>query len=267
MRVKFKSGCNDAMIDSLFKHQAEPDDRLVYIHRLLLGYFGEQKPREPWDPLSQFIYSLLSSRTKTEMTYQVVRHLRERFGTWENLRDASLSEIEDGIADVTFPEQKAVQLKAALEGITQRYGSLTLDFLARYRTDKIRVWLEQFPGVGPKTSAAVVNFSTLRRRAMCVDSHHLRVTQRLGLTPRADAATTEERLMRLVPETWTAEMLDEHHQLIKQLGQKICTFSEPKCGQCPLLKICLYGKKREMAGELNNPVVSATPDAQRVSVD
>jgi endonuclease-3 len=231
------------MMASLFQNHTEPDDRLAHIHRLLLSCFGEQKPREPWDPLSQFIYSLLSSRTKTEMTYQVVRQLRARFGTWENLRDAQVSEIEDAIRDVSFPEQKAVQLKAALESITLRYGSLTLDFLARYRTDKIRAWLEQFPGVGPKTSAAVVNFSTLRRRALCVDSHHLRVTQRLGLTPRADAATTEERLMRMVPETWTAEMLDEHHQLIKQLGQKICTFSEPKCPNCPLLKLCPYGQK------------------------
>jgi endonuclease-3 len=174
----------------------------------------------------------------------VVRHLRERFGTWENLRDSPLAEIEDALRDITFPEQKAVQLKASLEQITARYGSLTLDFLAKYRTDKIRAWLEQFPGVGPKTSAAVVNFSTLRRPAMCVDSHHLRVTQRLGLTPRADAATTEERLMRLVPETWTAEMLDEHHQLIKQLGQKICTFAEPRCSECPLLKLCPYGQRQ-----------------------
>ncbi|HEY0161113.1 MAG TPA: iron-sulfur cluster loop [Edaphobacter sp.] len=236
------------MTEPLFQHHAEPDDRLANIHQLLLQHFGEQKPRDPWDPLSQFIYSLLSSRTKTETTYAVVRHLRERFGTWENLRDASLAEIENGIRDVTFPEQKAVQLKASLEAITERYGSLTLDWLARYRTEKIRSWLEQFPGVGPKTSAAVVNFSTLRRRALCIDSHHLRVTQRLGLTPRADAATTEERLMRIVPEAWDAAMLDEHHQLIKKLGQTLCTFADPKCRQCPLLKLCPYGK-RQTSGE------------------
>jgi endonuclease-3 len=196
------------------------------------------------DPLSQFIYSLLSSRTKTEMTYAVVRNLRARFGTWENLRNAPIAEIEDAIRDITFPEQKALHLKVSLEQITERYGSLTLDFLARYRTDKIRAWLEQFPGIGPQTSAAIVNFSTLRRKAISVDAHHLRVSQRLGLTPRADAATTEERLMRLVPETWTAEMLDDHHQLIKKLGQTICTFAEPKCRQCPLLKICPYGQKQ-----------------------
>ena len=225
----------------------EEADKLPYVHRLLLGHFGQPEKREPWDPLSQFIYSLLSSRTKTEMTYAVVRNLRARFGTWENLRDAPIAEIEDAIRDITFPEQKALHLKVSLEQITERYGSLTLDFLARYRTDKIRAWLEQFPGIGPQTSAAIVNFSTLRRKAISVDAHHLRVSQRLGLTPRADAATTEERLMRLVPETWTAEMLDDHHQLIKKLGQTICTFAEPKCRQCPLLKICPYGQKQVAA--------------------
>src|SRR5580692_1182576 len=122
------------MSETLFPPAAvEQDDRLAHIHRLLLGYFDKPAAREPWDPLSQFIYSLLSSRTKTETTYDVVKKLRERFGRWENLRDASLAEIETAIGDVTFPEQKAVQLKDALQQITARYGTLTLDFLAQYR--------------------------------------------------------------------------------------------------------------------------------------
>jgi endonuclease III len=221
----------------------EQDDRLAHIHRLLLGHFDRPAPREPWDPLSQFVYSLLSSRTKTETTYKVVAHLRERFGSWEGVRDATLSEIEEAIHDVSFSQQKAVQLKDALEQITARVGRLTLDFLAQYRTDKIRAWLEQFDGVGPKTSGAVVNFSTLRRRALCLDSHHLRVIQRIGIVPRGDTRTMEERLMRLVPETWTAEMLDEDHQLIKKLGQTICRPEEPKCGECPLVKVCKYGQR------------------------
>ncbi len=231
----------------------EQADKLPHIHRLLLGHYGQPAPRELWDPLTQLIYSLLSARTKTPVSHQVMRDLERAFrdsqgrnagpGNWEPVRDASVAEIERAIAIVTFPEQKAPQLKATLEGITERYGSLTLDFLAKYRTEKIRAWLEQFPGVGPKTSGAVVNFSTLRRRALCVDSHHLRVAQRLCLVPRADAATTEERLMRLVPETWDAAMLDEHHSLIKQLGQTLCTFADPKCGQCPLLKLCPTGER------------------------
>ena len=226
----------------LFPHSLDP--RLAQLHQTLVDHYGKPPARDLWNPLTQFIYSLLSSRTKTETSHQVLRDLRSRFGTWENLRDASLKEIEATIQIVTFPETKASWLKQALQQITVRCGSLTLDFLAKYRTEKIRQWLEQFEGVGPKTSAAVVNFSTLRRRALCIDSHHLRVAQRLALTPRADAASTEQRLMRLVPPDWDAAMLDEHHSLIKLHGQTLCTFANPQCSVCPLLPTCPHGQKQ-----------------------
>ena len=155
-----------------------------------------------------------------------------------------VEEIERAIAVVTFPEVKAPRLKAALQQITARVGELTLDFLAKYRTEKIRQWLEQFEGVGPQISAAVVNFSTLRRRALCVDANHLRVVQRLALTPRADGGLTEERLMRMVPADWDAGMLDEHHSLVKLHAQTLCVFAEPRCVPCPLLSMCPEGKRR-----------------------
>jgi endonuclease-3 len=220
-----------------------PDPRLPELHQVLLAHYGRPTPREPRDPLSQLIYSLLASRTKTEDSDQALRDLRARFSTWEELRDAALEDIERTIARVTFPEVKAPRLKAALLGITARYGSLTLDFLARYRTEKIREWLESFEGVGAQVSAAVANFSSLRRRALCVDANHLRVVQRLALTPRADAAITETRLMRLVPDTWDAAMLDEHHSLVKLHAQTLCTFADPRCPACPLLDRCPFGKR------------------------
>ena len=225
----------------------EQADKLPHLHRLLLGYYGQPAPREPWDPLTQLIYSLLASRTKTPVSHQVMRDLEKAFhagpGNWDPVREASVNEIEHAIASITFPEQKAPRLKALLQQITARVGSLTLDFLAKYRTDKIRSWLEQFEGVGSQVSAAVVNFSTLRRRALVIDANHLRVIQRLCVVPRADATTTEERLMRLVPETWDAAMLDEHHSLIKLHAQTLCTFADPNCTHCPLLKLCPTGER------------------------
>lgn len=222
---------------------ADPD-RLAHIHRLLLGHYGQPKPRVPWKPLKQFVYSLLSARTKTPASHQVMRDLEARFGPeWEAVRDASVADIEQVIQVVTFPEVKAPRLKLALSQITARYGSLTLDFLATYRTEKIRAWLESFEGVGPQVSAAVVNFSTLRRRAIALDANHLRVAHRIGLTPPGDARRTEDLLMRMVPEMWTAEMLDEHHSLFKIHGQTLCTFADPRCPECPLLPVCRYGQR------------------------
>lgn len=226
----------------------EQADKLPHIHRLLLGRYGAPPPREQWDPLTQFIYSLLSARTKTQQAHQVMRDLEKAFpgtgpGSWEPVRDASVKDLERAIAVVTFPEVKAPRLKIALQQIWARTGALSLEFLARYRTEKIRAWLEQFEGVGPQVSAAVVNFSTLRRRALSIDANHLRVVQRLCVVPRADAATTEERLMRLVPETWDAAMLDEHHSLVKLHAQTLCTFEQPRCAECPLLKLCPTGQR------------------------
>jgi endonuclease-3 len=219
------------------------DTRLEEIHRRLLTHYGRPADREVWDPLKQFIYSLLSSRTKTEVTHQVVRELEVRFGSWENLRDAPVAQIEEAIRAITFPERKAIQLKLALQQITERCGVLSLDFLAGYRTDKIRLWLERFEGVGSKTSAAVVNFSTLRRRALCVDSHHLRVTERLGFVAKGtDARETEERLMEMAPAEWSPVKLDEHHTLIKIHGQRTCTKHDQRCFACPLLDVCPAGQ-------------------------
>jgi endonuclease-3 len=238
----------------------EQADKLPHIHRHLLGFYGTPPPREPWDPLTQFIYSLLSARTRTPQAHQGMRDIERAFpgagpGSWEPVRDAPVADIERAIQAVTFPETKAPRLKAALQQITARTGALSLEFLARYRTDKIRDWLEQFEGVGPQVSAAVVNFSTLRRRALSIDANHLRVVQRLCVVPRADAATTEERLMRLVPETWDAAMLDEHHALVKQHGQTLCTFSDPRCPECPLLKLCPTGQ-RNAAGQALPPTAT-----------
>jgi endonuclease-3 len=49
--------------------------------------------------------------------------------------------------------------------------------------------------------------------------------------------------MRLVPETWDAAMLDEHHALIKLHAQTLCTFDSPRCNGCPLLSICPTGQR------------------------
>ncbi len=231
----------------LFLHGSDP--RLLEVHRALLEHYGQPPPRVPRDPLSQLIYSLLASRTRTEDSDATMRKLESRYRTgnaaWEALRDAPLAEIESLLQQVTFAEVKAPRLKAILIGISERYGRLTLDFLEKYRTEKIREWLENFEGVGAQISAAVVNFSTLRRRALCVDANHLRVVQRLALTPRADAATTEMRLMRLIPEDWNALMLDEHHALVKLHAQTLCVFAEPRCSACPLLSLCPFGQKAQ----------------------
>jgi endonuclease-3 len=221
------------------------DGRLQEIHNRLLQHYGPPPLRVPWPPLRQMVYSMLSSRTKTETSHEVLYALERQFGSWERVRDAAEIEVLRVIAAATFPEDKASRLQKALRRITrQNHGKLSLDFLEGQPIPRIRKWLETFDGIGPKTSAAVVNFSTIRGRALVIDSHHLRIARRLHLVaPSADVAVTEEKLLEIAPAAWGPEMLDDHHRLVKLHGQQLCTAMdwERNCSRCPLLDICPTG--------------------------
>lgn len=244
----------------LFPEAASPQTKPLFhdlgeIQDRLLAWWGGPAPaREVWDPLTQLIYSIQSSRTKDAESFASLRTLRERFNgwptgpnswdevRWERLRDASIPEIEDALRLSTFPERKAVQLKQTLERITERTGVLSLAFLAKYRTDKIRRWIEELPGAGSKASAAVVNFSSLRRKALAIDAHHQRIAIRLGVAKAsATPREVETALTAMAPPQWTAITMDDHHTLVKKLGQRLCTLREAHCKRCPLRDVCITG--------------------------
>jgi HhH-GPD superfamily base excision DNA repair protein len=130
------------------------------------------------------VSSLLSHRTRNADSGKAFKALRAAYPDWAAVRDAPTADIQATISGVTWPEQKAPRIQQILRGITERRGGdLSLDFLADMPVTEARAWLEELSGVGPKTSATVLSFSTLRRPALPVDSHHHRVAQRTGLIP------------------------------------------------------------------------------------
>src|SRR3954466_642632 len=152
------------------------------------------------DPLSELVSSLLSHRTRNADSGRAYKALRARYPDWAALRDAPTEEVEATIAGVTWPEQKAPRLQAVLRAIGERHGELSLDFLGDMPVGEARAWLESIPGIGPKTSAAVLSFSTLRKAALPVDSHHHRVAQRTGLIPQSmDVGPSHAALSALLP--------------------------------------------------------------------
>lgn len=213
--------------------------RLADIHRRLRRHFGPPGPFLLPDPVSQLVMGLVGGRTRSAVSKAAFAALRARFGSWEAVRDADPADIRAAIGAVTFADLKAPRLKAALETVTARCGRLTLDGLDGMTVAEALAWLERLPGVGRKTAAATLNFSTLRKPALVIDTHQLRVLRRLGLAGRrATAAQAYDRLVPLLPAGWTAADLDDHHQLMKTLGQTLCRHAAPRCGGCPLGDIC-----------------------------
>jgi endonuclease-3 len=200
------------------------------------------------DALSELISSLLSHRTKNADSHRAYQQLVAAFPTWEQVRDAPTAEVELALRPCTWPEQKAPRIQAVLREITARCGTdapCSLDFLADMPVAEARAWLESISGVGRKTSAATLLFSTLRIPAMPVDSHHHRVAQRLGLIgPKVSEANSHAILESYLPPGWDAQQVYDHHEAFMFHGQKCCYFSGPACGRCVVLDVCPFGQGR-----------------------
>lgn len=163
------------------------------------------------------------------------------------MRDAPVEQIEQAIARCTWPEQKAPRLQQVLQLISdRRSGDLSLEFLVDLPIAEARAWLESLPSVGPKTSAAVLSFSVLRRRALPVDSHHHRVAVRLGLISESVAVAPARAILEAqLPPDWTAQQVYDNHEVLMLHGQRCCYYQKPDCGRCVVLDLCLFGQSRQ----------------------
>jgi endonuclease III len=217
--------------------------KALLVHERLCAVYGCPIPYfHNLDPLSELVSSLLSHRTKNKDSGRAFKQLRQQFSTWEAVRDADVAAVEQAIAPCTWPDQKAPRLQQILRLITELRGQLSLDFLEALPVADARTWLERLPGVGPKTSAAVLLFSSLRRPALPVDSHHHRVALRLGLIPaKTGVAPSHVLLAAQLPTDWTAQQIYDNHEVLMLHGQRCCYFQNPACQRCAVLDLCPFG--------------------------
>ena len=222
--------------------------RLEDARSRLLAAFGSSRSKRRLDPVSQLVKAILNPQSHGG-TYDTVSQaafyrLASRFKPWARLLDADPMDVAALIATVARPTEKTADLLYALKAVQAHAGHLTLDFLATLETPAALAWLQAIRGIGPETAAAVLNFSTLRRPAMVVDTHALRISQRVGWTT-ANASTQKAFLdwMGRLPTAWDADDITEWHWLLKALGQSFCKPKAPACLRCPVAALCKSSRK------------------------
>lgn len=205
----------------------------------LLRIYGPQRDEQRFDPMSQLVYGMIASRTHDEVSTTAFCRLRGSCSSWEELMDTASDVIECAIQNVTFAEKKAVDLPRMLRMLQARHGELDLGFLAELDEDAAMQILTALHGVKTKIAATVLNFSTLRKRVLPVDTHLMRVGQRLGFIPLgASFRGAHVAYAERVPDEWDADTLYEFHWLVKKLGQDRCHATLPDCSACPLYCLC-----------------------------
>lgn len=217
------------------------------LHALLVQRFGrvERAAAEWRRPEWVLVQGVIGARTKSPVSNAATDRLLARWGKWEDVALAPLSDLQDELATQTYPNVAAERLKASLLALIERRGAVELSHLAHMETGEAMDWLEQLPGIGRKIAAGVMNASTFDRRAIVLDGHHTRILQRMGLVPpRASTARAFDAIMPAMPEDWSGADYDEHHLLMKKLGQSWCRPSAPQCADCPALSLCETGRSR-----------------------
>lgn len=221
----------------LLAKAAEVHRRLCEAYHCPIQYFHSL------DPLSELVSSSLSHRTRNVDSGRAFKLLRTTFPTWQDVMDAPTADVETAIAACTWPELKGPRIQHILRQIMAEHGELSLDFLADLDVPAARAWLETLPGVGKKTSAAVLSFSLLRKAALPVDSNHHRVAERLELIPaRTPLDRAHDLLAAQLPPEASAQFVYDNHEVLMLHGQRCCFHARPACGRCPLLDLCPTGQ-------------------------
>ena len=227
-----------------------PDPRTETLRRLqalLIERFGRiDRAAAEWRrPEWVLVQGVIGARTKSPVSNAATDRLLKRYGSWESVAEASLVELQAELTTQTYPNIAAERLKASLTALITRRGAVDLSHLADMETLPAMRWLEQLPGIGRKIAAGVMNASTLDRRAIVLDGHHTRILQRMGLVPaKANTDRAFEAIMPVMPEEWSGADFDEHHLLMKKLGQTWCRPASPDCASCLALSLCKTGQAR-----------------------
>ena len=170
------------------------------------------------------IATVLSQRTRDEVTDRAAEKLFAKYGSPGALAQADVVDIEKLIRAVGFYRVKAPRVKEIARIISN-------DFKGKVPDDMDT--LLSLPGVGRKTANCVLVYG-FGKDAIAVDTHVHRISNRLGLVNTKTPEETEVRLKEV--------LLKRHwrhiNELLVRFGQDICRPVAPRCGACMLAELC-----------------------------
>ena len=188
------------------------------------------------NPLELLVATILSAQCTDKRVNMVTPALFKKYRTAKDYADAPQAEFENAIKSTGFYRNKTKSIRAAMRAIAEEHGGKVPDTMEE---------LCALPGVGRKTANVVLGNAFHKNEGIVVDTHVIRLSQRLGLTKHKDAEKIERDLMKLVPrEYWT----NWSHWLIWH-GRRRCYARKPDCSNCEVFRLCPSGKVFLQTGE------------------
>jgi endonuclease III len=228
--------------------------RVARVRDRLRDVYGIPSMPPHGDGVAELVLTVLSQSTNDRNRDVAYLRLRERFGSWEQVRDAPLEEVEEAIRPGGISKVKSARIQAILRAISEGSGEdgapppgpraphgqasdeaeLSLAWLEHAPIEQARDYLVSLPGVGRKTAACVLLFA-YGLRDVPVDTHVSRVGMRLRLLrPGAPFEELHDSMLALTP---PGQELELHVNLLRH-GRRTCHARSPACEECALARMC-----------------------------
>src|SRR5271154_3996629 len=182
------------------------------------------------NPFQLLISTILSAQCTDVRVNQVTQTLYTKYPTPEAFAHANPSELEQDVRPTGFFRNKTKSIMGASKAILENFGGQVPRTMEEMLT---------LPGAARKTANVVLGTAFSIASGIVVDTHVIRISNRLDLTRNQDPKKIEQDLIKVIPkEKW----IQFSHQIIWH-GRRVCQARKPKCIECNLEKIC-YSKDK-----------------------
>ncbi len=178
--------------------------------------------KNAWELL---VATILSAQCTDARVNMVTPELFRKFPTPTAMAEASLPAIEEEIRSTGFYHNKAKSISGAAKKIVGEFGGKVPRTMAELLT---------VPGAARKTANVVLGVAYNVAEGVVVDTHVLRLSNRLGLTRETDPKKVEQDLMKIIPKD---HWIQFSHELIHH-GRQVCIARRPRCVDCTLETLC-----------------------------
>ncbi len=176
-------------------------------------------------PFQLLVATILSAQCTDKLVNTVTPALFDAYPTIQSYADSSVADIDALVTKINFHSNKAKNIHAAARMIMETYGGDVPDTMEK---------LDALPGVARKTANVILGSIFGKAEGIVIDTHGIRLSNRLGLTQEKDPVKIEQVLMKLIPrDKW----IDFGH-LLTLHGRYVCTARTHTCDGCSLGDLC-----------------------------
>ena len=221
--------------------KAKDTNELLAIYDCLFATYGPQHWWPAESPFEVMVGAILTQSAAWKNVEKAIANLKAANAlTPQALRRLTLPELAALVRPSGYYNAKARKLKTMAEWLGENYGG-DIAKMSVQNTERLREQLLSVHGIGPETADSIILYAA-NRPVFVIDAYTRRIFDRIGFVPESpNYAGYQTLFMNNLPAD--ANLFNEYHAMLVQLGKEACRSKKPVCARCCLKALCGFGQK------------------------